>query len=254
MTASTSAAKKVLRAAAALAFWLIIWSILARKVGQELVLPSPYTVLTKLSELGRTLNFWLSAGQSLLNVFIGFVSGVVLGTLLAALTSVSRLLDTLLSPLIRVVRATPVASFIILALLWLGKSRVPAFSSALMVTPILWQSVTAAIRDTDSQLLEMAHMYKFGKLRTLKLIYIPSVRTQWNAACATSMGLAWKSGIAAEVICLMRPTIGYELYNAKIYLETPALFAWTAVVIILSLILENAFAWLIMKPRGRRKI
>ena len=89
-----------------------------------------------------------------------------------------------------------------------------------MVTPVIWQAAYVALHDTDVNLLEMAHIYGFGKLKTLKLVYIPSIHSQWNAACKTAMGLAWKSGIAAEVICQVRPTIGEELYSAKIYLET----------------------------------
>ena len=153
------------------------------------------------------------------------------GDAAGAVTAFARAAETLLAPAIRVVRATPVASFIILALLWLGKARVPTFSAALMVTPVVWQAVFAALRNTDKDLLEMARIFGFSRMKSLKLIYIPSVRISWSAACATSMGLAWKSGVAAEVICQVHPTIGEALYSAKIYLETPDLFAWTAVVI-----------------------
>jgi NitT/TauT family transport system permease protein len=245
--------KKIGRAFGALAFWAAVWFAASARVGQALILPSPADVASKLVELAGTSAFWLSAGQSLLNVFIGFVSGVAVGTAAAFLTAFVAAADALLSPALRVVRATPVASFIILALLWLGKSGVPAFSSALMVTPVVWQATAAALRDTDAQLLEMARAYRFGRLKTLRLIYLPSVRSQWSAACATAMGLAWKSGIAAEVICQVRPTVGYELYSSKIYLETPALFAWTAVVICLSLLLENVFARLILHRHGRSR-
>ena len=251
MTPSTSRARKLLKAALALLFWAAVWALASISVGKELILPAPVAVVKKLAELGVTGAFWLSAGRSLLNVFIGFTAGVVAGTLLGFLTVFVPAADTLLSPAIRVVRATPVASFIILALLWLGKARVPAFASALMVTPVIWQASAAALRDTDRDLLEMTRVYGFSKLKTLKLIYIPSIRSQWSAACATSMGLAWKSGIAAEVICQVRPTIGEELYSAKIYVETSSLFAWTAVVICLSLVLENVLSRLFVKMRGR---
>ena len=251
MTPSTSKANKILKAVCALAFWAIVWTLASWRVGQELILPSPLDVIKRLAELGATGPFWLTAGRSLLNVFIGFTTGVVVGTLLAFITVFVSAADALLSPAIRVVRATPVASFIILALLWLGKARVPTFASALMVTPVIWQAASAALRDTDRNLLEMAHIYRFGRLKTLKLIYIPSIRSQWSAACATAMGLAWKSGIAAEVICQVRPTIGEELYSSKIYLETSSLFAWTAVVICLSLILENVLSRLFIKMKGR---
>lgn len=252
MTTSITAAKKTIKAAASLLFWLAVWYLASAGVGKALILPSPIEVWKQLLILGATAGFWLSAGQSLLNVFVGFLSGVTLGVLFVVLTSCSRLCNIILSPLIRVVRATPVASFIILALLWIGKTWVPAFCSALMVLPVVWQSVFTAVNDTDRALLEMAHMYDFGRFRTLVRVYIPSVRTAFGAACATSMGLAWKSGIAAEVLSMARPSIGAELYYSKIYLETPALFAWTAIVIILSLILEKGLA-LLMRARQNRK-
>ncbi len=259
MTPSTTAADKsglavkVGRAAGAAAFWAAVWVFASYRVGQPLILPSPAEVLREFVELGGTAAFWQSAGRSLLNVFIGFTAGVAAGSAAAFLTAFVAAADAVLSPALRVIRATPVASFIILALLWLGKSGVPAFASALMVTPVVWQAGRAALRETDRQLLEMARIYRFGRLKTLRLVYIPSVRAQWSAACATGMGLAWKSGIAAEVICQVRPTIGNELYSSKIYLETPALFTWTAVVICLSMVLENVLARLFMKKRGRRR-
>lgn len=251
MTPSISVRNKFFKVALAVLFWAVVWIFAANRVGQELILPSPSAVAKTLFELGVTVPFWISAGRSLLNVFIGFTIGVVAGTLLAFMTVFVGVFDALFSPAIRVVRATPVASFIILALLWIGKAGVPTFASALMVTPVIWQAVSAALRDTDKNLLEMAHSYRFGMLKTLKLVYIPSIRTQWSAACETAMGLAWKSGIAAEVICQVRPTIGEELYSSKIYLETSALFAWTVVVICLSLILENVLARLFVRKRRR---
>ncbi len=254
MTPSTSRTRKILKAIGALLFWAAVWALASMRVGQELILPSPLDVAGKLMELGVTVPFWITAGRSLLNVFIGFTVGVAAGTLLAFLTVFASPADMLLSPAIRVVRATPVASFIILALLWLGKARVPAFASALMVAPVIWQAVSAALHDTDKDILEMAHIYGFGKLKTLKLVYIPSIRTQWSAACATAMGLAWKSGIAAEVICQVRPTIGASLYSSKVYLETSALFAWTAVVICLSIILENVLSRLFVRKWGRAPV
>ena len=54
-----------------------------------------------------------------------------------------------------------------------------------------------------------------------------------------SIGMAWKAGIAAEVICSPHNTIGYFLYRTKIYFDTPALFAWTLCVIVLSFIIEK---------------
>ena len=236
-----------LKALISLAFWIAVWFGLAALVGQELLIPTPFSVLKTLVLLAGKASFWQAAGLSLLRIFGGFAFGVLLGTIFAVLTIRFELIDALISPLIKIVRATPVASFIILALLWIGHSFVPAFISMLMVIPVVWESLRAAILGTDRDLLEMAKSYRFGTFRTIKLVYVPSVLSSFTAACLTSIGLAWKSGIAAEVLCLPRLAIGTDLYYSKIYLETPSLFAWTAVVIMLSFALEKLFSHLLVK-------
>lgn len=214
-------------------------------------MPSPLSVFRTLLELGAEAQFWKAAYLSLLRIFGGFAVGLVLGSLLAILTARFELADALFSPAIRIVRATPVASFIILALLWMGHSLVPAFMAMLMVMPVIWESLRAAILAVDPELLEMAFIYRFSSWKTLKLVYLPSVLSPYAASLTTALGLAWKSGIAAEVLCLPRLAIGINLYYSKIYLETPSLFAWTIVVVLLSLILERLFARLLLKGRKR---
>ena len=224
-----------------LAFWLIIWYLAAYKVGQDLILPGPAVVLRTLGDLASEKDFWISAFMTLLRIFSGFLAGVIIGTILAVLTCASRGADIIFSPFIRTVRAVPVASFIILVLLWVGRAFVPALVSALIVVPVVWQAVSTAIGETDKNLLEMAGAYKFGFWKTVKYVYIPSVLPSWSGAVVTAMGLAWKSGVAAEVLCLPKEAIGTQLYYSKIYLETPSLFAWTLVVIVLSFLLEYGF-------------
>jgi NitT/TauT family transport system permease protein len=226
-------------------FWLALWSAAALYVSQELILPSPISVFRTLLYLCGRPEFWKAAALSLLRIFGGFAAGTVL-------TARFDLMDTLFSPLIRRVRTTPVASFIILALLWMGHALVPAFMAMLMVTPIVWESLRAAILAVDPELLEMAFIYRFGAVKTIKLVYIPSVLSPYAASLATAVGLAWKSGIAAEVLCLPRLAIGTNLYYSKIYLETPSLFAWTIVVIVLSFMLEGLFSRLLRKRRKKR--
>lgn len=240
-------AKKALRALGVLCFWLLIWSIAAWIVrknaamagGGDLILPSPASALRALISLAGTGAFWLSAGATLLRITGGFLAGILIGTLLAVLTCVSKAADILLSPLIRVIRATPVASFIILILLWVMRTLVPGLISTLMVIPVIWASLCTAIRQTDPQLLEMARAYHFGRRKTLRLVYVPSTLPQFLSACLTAQGLAWKSGVAAEVLCLPTRSVGTQLYYAKLYIETPDLFAWTIVVVLLSFALEK---------------
>lgn len=249
---STTSPKRALRAAAAVLFWLAIWQLAAVRMGSELLLPAPLTVLRRLGELALTGRFWTITALSLGRILLGMVWGTLLGAVLAVLTCASRWCDALFSPAIRVIRAAPVASFILLVLLWTRRDLVPVIISGLMVLPVVWNSVTRGVRECDHKLLELARAYRFSRWKTLRLVVIPSVRPYFLSAATTSMGLAWKSGVAAEALCWPKLAIGTQIYNTKLYLETPDLFAWTLVTVLLSLILERLIGGLIRRgERGR---
>ena len=269
-------ARKLWRRAAPLLFWLLVWELLALAVdrralaaawtagdwggvlealryGQELLLPAPLAVAEELLELAAGAELWRTAALSLLRIFGGALAGTILGTALAAATSASPWADRLLSPAVKVVRAVPVASFIVLVLLWAPTTgMVPAIVSALMVLPVLWGNVGKGIAQTDPKLLELAKGYRFGKGKTVGLIYVPSVLPYFASGCATALGLAWKAGVAAEVLCLPKLAIGTRLYRAKITMETPDLFAWTVTVVALSFVLERAMGTLFRRLGGEK--
>lgn len=232
---------KASKAALVAAFWLIIWELLSLAAGKKVLLPSPVAVLMQLSQLVVTKSFWMSCGASLIRICSGLLCGAVAGTLVAVTCIRSKAVSALVSPVLSVVRATPVASFIILALVWLGRGRVPAFTSFLMVLPIMSSSVIIAIHGVDKQLLEMMRALDVPNRKILTKLYIPSVLPSFAGGFKTSLGLAWKAGVAAEVLCTPKYSIGTSLYESKIYLETAELFAWTATVIVLSMILEHMF-------------
>ena len=250
MTTSTTSrknkVKKILRVVIPLAFWLGVWQLAAVFVdlGTDgrgtLLLPGPVLVAERLVELAVTGEFWKSAGMSLVRIFGGFAAGAVIGTVLAVLAAAWRWAEWLLSPVVKVIRATPVASFIVLVLLWASTGKVPAIISALMVLPVLWGNVRKGISQTDPLLLEAARAYRFDRGKTVRLVYVPSVLPYFASGCSTALGLAWKAGVAAEVLCQPGLAIGTALFEAKITLETPSLFAWTVVVIVLSFLLEHA--------------
>lgn len=252
--------RKLLRFLLPLAFWLAVWQGAAWLVelrvsgrGNELLLPYPVSVGRALIRLGATAEFWYSVGTSLIRILSGMAVGTVAGATLAVLTSRFSWCDALLSPMIRVIRATPVASFILLVLLWTGRDTVPGVISGLMVLPVIWENLSRGIRSVDRDLLEMGRAYHFSALKRVRLIYLPSVLPLFSGALTTAMGLAWKSGAAAEVLCLPKMAIGTEIYNSKLYLEIPDLFAWTVVVVALSLILEKLLRVILLGRNGGGK-
>ena len=234
-------------------FWLAVWWLLALIVGKELLIPSPPLVVRTLLELVVTGAFWRYTALTLLRITLGLLLGIVLGILTALLTNRLSLLHALLAPAVRVVRATPVASFIILVLLWVANGRVPVVISALVVLPVIWESTAAGLRSVDRDLLEFARAYRLTRWDTWRRIVIPSMLPQLAAAVCTAIGLAWKSGVAAEVLCLPKAAVGTQVYFSKLYLDTPALFAWTLIVVALSLTVERIARRLLLgrKEGGR---
>ena len=236
MKAST---KKIAVGVGVAAFWLVVWELLSLAVSAELLLPSPLKVAVTWWSLAKTGAFWAAAGTSLLRVVCGFAAGALCGTLLAFATSKCALLRALVSPLLHIVRAAPVASFIILALVWIKTAWLPPFISFLMVLPLVWANVEQGLAETDKKLLEMAAVYQLPKRVVRRHIRLPSLAPYLLSACKTGLGFAWKSGIAAEVICRPAGSVGDALYNAKLALETPEVFAWTGTVVVLSVLLEK---------------
>lgn len=227
-----------LRRLAVAAFWLAAWQLASVAVGSRVVLVGPAEVARRLAELVLEADFWVSMGLSLGRVATGFGLAVVAGVALAAWASRSRVVEGLLAPLVGAVKAAPVASFVVLLLMWVSSRRLSVAVSFLMAFPILYTNVLAGVRQTDPALLEMADVFGVSSWARVRTVYAAQVAPYLRAGLSLAMGLSWKSGIAAEVIGLPAPSIGIHLYDAKVYLDVPGLLAWTVVVVALSVGLE----------------
>lgn len=228
----------LIKYAVILVFWIAVWQLFAQITGNELLFPTPVSVFRRFFELASTLDFYKNILYSMVRVLLGALSAIVCGIILGTLTSKWKLLYELLTPLMTVIKSTPVSSFIILALVWMKRTLLPMFIVYLIVLPVVFSNVYEGIGSTDKKLLEMTRVYGVPFARRVRVLYIPSVLPYLRSAVMTSIGLAWKAGIAAEVLSSPAISIGKKLFEAKQYLETTDLFAWTLAVIIMSLIIE----------------
>ena len=248
----TSTSKKSIPARlAAAAFWLALWQWAAMAVGQEVFLVSPLRALDTLVRLLPTADFWGRVAFSSGRILGGFALGCVCSVALAVAARLSRTVELLLDPVLQLVKATPVASFVILALVWVRGRELSILISFLMALPVLYSAVRTGIAAADVQLLEMALVFRIPAGRRLRAIWLPAVLPAFREGCRTALGLCWKSGVAAEVIGLPDGSIGEALYQAKLYLETGELFAWTAVIVLVSGVFEAIFVRL-LAAAGRR--
>lgn len=245
--------KKALQYCLVGCFWIAVWQIIALIVGEELLFPSPLSTAKAFGALCVTPTFWQAVGTSFLRIFAGILLSLLLGVVGGVLAGLLPPFDALFAPLLSVVRATPVASFIVLVVLWIERDYVPIVISVLMVLPVVWTNVKEGIKNTDHSLLEMAKVYRIPTVKKVKSIYIPSVFPYFLSAARSSLGMAWKAGIAAEVIVLPLVSIGRQLYYSSNNLETATMFAWTATVVLLSVAVDLGVSFLFRKAEERRK-
>lgn len=229
----------------AVVFWLLVWQAAAMAIHQRIFLVSPWEVLLRVGELLTVSAFYGAVLCSTGRIAAGFLLGVAAGAGLAALAVRYRRVEELLAPLLLTVKSIPVASFIILVLILFSAQSLAVLISFLIVLPVVYGSTAAGIRAADRQLLEMAQVFAVPTGRRLRYIYAPQVAPYFQSACATAVGLAWKSGMAAEVIGMPDGSIGAQLYQAKVYLDTRDLFAWTVVIVLLSVGCERLFQTLL---------
>ena len=237
----------------AVLFWLLLWQLGSAALGKEILLVSPLRVLAELIQLAQTGDFWLSIVYSLSRIATGFGLALALGIVLAALSARFHFIEELLKPLVSTIKSIPVASFIILVLIWFPSDRLSIVISFLMVMPILYTGVLAGIRATDQNLKEMAAVFRLSPVRMIRYIYIPQAMPFFLSSCTVALGLCWKAGIAAEVIGIPRGSIGEKLQQAKVYLATPELFAWTLVIVLVSLAFEKTVLFLVRLAADRLK-
>lgn len=228
----------------AAAFWLLVWegaslALAATTGGRMLLLASPVQALGRLLALAGTAAFWQAVAFSSLRILGGFLLACALAAVLAPLAARFQWVRDLLSPLVAVVKAVPVVSFIILALIFFSSENLSLLISALMVFPPVYLNVLEGIGHTDRQLLEMARVFRVPWGRQLWGVWVPAVLPYFRSAVSLAIGLCWKSGVAAEVIGLRTGTVGERLYAAKVYFQTADLFAWTAVIVALSVVMER---------------
>lgn len=242
-----SGARRFARKAGIIAFWLAIWQLLDVIIDNRLVLAGPIRVAQALVEQIGQPDFWVICGASFGRIALGFLLSFVVGFLLALVSCRHRLFRDFVDPIISLLRTIPVASFIILLLIWVGNQALTVFLAFFIVLPLIYTNMVTGFESVDRQMLEMARVYGLSRWRTFLYIYRPAFMPFLMSSTKISLGMTWKSGIMAEVLATPKPSIGKEMATARTFLDTPDLLAWTVVVMVLSFLFEKAFMELLKR-------
>lgn len=242
-----SGARRFARKAGIIFFWLAVWQLLDMVIDNRLVLAGPIRVAQALVEQIGQPDFWVICGASFGRIALGFLLSFVVGFLLALMSCRHRLFRDFVDPIISLLRTIPVASFIILLLIWVGNQALTVFLAFFIVLPLIYTNMVTGFESVDRQMLEMARVYGLSRWRTFLYIYRPAFMPFLMSSTKISLGMTWKSGIMAEVLATPKPSIGKEMATARTFLDTPDLLAWTVVVMVLSFLFEKAFMELLKR-------
>lgn len=232
---------------------LLAWQLAAVVIHQKILLVSPAEVFLRLLTIWKEPGFFTSILFTFRRIAAGFLLGLTLGILLAFPAARWRWAETLLWPWMASIKTVPVASFVVICLIWLSARSLSVFISFLVVLPMVYQNILEGLKHRDRKMQEMAEVFRIPPLRRLRYILIPQLRPYLISACRVSIGMAWKAGVAAEIIGMPKGSMGHMLYIAKIYLDTDDLLAWTVVIVVVSVLSEKAFLYLLGRLLGERR-
>ncbi len=247
-----SRSKKIVLSIAGALVLLLIWKLISLFIRNDIILPPPELVAIETVRLFGSKGFGSALGLTLFRGIAGFGISCIAGLVVGISAGLSPVLHQLLRPLLSTIKATPVMSIILLALIWFTTGTVPIFSAFLMAFPIITGNIIQGIREVDRKLLEMARVFYVHPRRTLVHVTIPSVFPFFLAGASTALAVTWKVVIAAEVLSQPINALGTGLYEAKIQLETAEVFAWTLIAILLSALTERGFGVLMARLRRRK--
>lgn len=242
---------KILKRIGILFFWLCLWQVLTLVTHNNILIAGPIETIAKLMELMTTTTFWLSMGMSLLRIMAGFFLALLLGICLAILSYKWKLAEEFLAPLMSVLKTIPVASFVVLFLIWFKSDYLSTAVVSVICLPMLYLPFVEALKAQQKDIREMAEVFQISTMGRVFYITIPEVLKTVSAQLQVTMGMAFKSGVASEVIGTPAKSIGLQMYFSKVSLDTSMLLAYTFALIVLGTVAGRSFSLLI---RGCQKL
>lgn len=232
-------------------FLLAIWHLVAKQAGSEQLFPTPWQTLSAVGDVIVRDGFLSSLSLTVLRGLEGFAISIFLAFLIGIPAGLSPWVFGFINPFLVAIRSTPVISFILLAIIWLGTNQVPVFIALLTMFPVLCTNIIDGIRHVNHDLVEMAEVFKVKKLLIIRDIHIPGILPFLTSGISNAMGFGWRAIIIGEVLSQPEWGIGTEMQKAQIYLRVSELIAWTLIAIVVSYLFEmlvrntekNLFKW-----------
>ena len=220
-------------------FWLAVWQILAICIGNSILLEGPVGVGKRLIADLQTIEYYQTVAASILRIMGGLLNGVLAAVLMGILSWKIGWAEELFKPLVQFLKAAPITCFVVLLLIWAGSENLAYYIALLVTFPPVYFNFLEGLKQLDKKQLEVSKVYHMPLKNRLDYIYLPGVKPYFISAMSLAVGMAFKAGVAAEIIGTPDFSMGERIYMSKIYLDTAGVLSWMITVILVAYLCEK---------------
>lgn len=226
---------------------ILIYVVLSLLINKSYILPSIIDILVSLKNIIFSKSFLIIIFTTLGRTLIGLIISFILAISLAFLAYFNKKVKDFLEPFYIFFKTIPNITYIIVALLWLGRDGSAILVASLVVFPIFYNSILNALFNIDESLIEVTSMYNGSVFLKIRKVYLPLIKNDLLTSLGNSCSLGFKVSIMAEILSQVKSGIGKELYYAKSNFLMADIFAWTIIIILISMLVDYLISLFIEK-------
>lgn len=220
-------------------FYALIWEVAALVVHRAIILPSFTSVITLMVSQFLTPVLYVSLGISLLRVLIGTLIALTLALITSLMVESYPHLKPWFRPLILVSKTIPNITYILIILIWFSREMTVSIITLLILYPVLYSHLSTAIETILPEYNDLRQLFPESYFHRLFKVILPLIKPHLIESIQTAISLGFKVGVMAELLGQVQPGLGYQLYLAKLDLNTTALFAYTGWMILTVVLSEK---------------
>lgn len=229
-----------------------IWVILALIIWESIARFSSVTSLAfpSLTLIGKALIESIISGEiinqmafSLGLIILGLIISILLALIMSSLSIVNPIVENLVQTSISIFHPLPGISLLPLIILWIGTgSKAVVF---IIIHSVLWPMIlnmVAGFKAIPQVYKKIGRNYEFSTGKIISKIYIPASLPYIIAGLKIGWARAWRAAISAEMIFGAtggKGGIGWYIFNKRVFMDTPGLFAGLIVIIIIGILVED---------------
>lgn len=217
----------------AIVVWVVLWAAIALLVGNPILVAGPGETIVAFFGSFTQPAFWSAVCQTTVRIVCVGLASALLATVLGFAAARFSWVRVLLAPAIQVMKSAPVACIIVIVLVAAGAAGALVSIVAFVTIPPFYVAALEAQQARNHATERVLRLAGLSKPRIFLASTWPSMLPYFSAAAKTAIGLSWKAGITAELLCIPLGSIGAAVYGAKLTLDTPVLLMWTIVVMLL---------------------